>query len=162
MTASPGSSTPQIRAFDFLIGSWTVRHRRLEHRLVGDTHWQSFGGTMRAQPILAGQGNFDEHVIDLPGGLYRASTLRIFHADTGQWEIRWIDGRDPKLDPPMTGAFSSGVGTFHGESAVAGKPARARFLWSRISESFARWEQAFSPDSGASWETNWIMEFIRT
>jgi hypothetical protein len=34
-------------------------------------------------------------------------------------------------------------------------------VWSRITREAARWEQAFSLDKGASWETNWIMDFTR-
>jgi hypothetical protein len=25
-----------------------------------------------------------------------------------------------------------------------------------------RWEQAFSPDGGTTWETNWVMDFTRS
>ena len=37
----------------------------------------------------------------------------------------------------------------------------ARFIWTPFGDDRARWEQAFSADEGASWETNWIMEFER-
>jgi hypothetical protein len=36
-----------------------------------------------------------------------------------------------------------------------------RFLWTDITPASARWQQAFSEDGGASWETNWVMEFER-
>jgi hypothetical protein len=36
-----------------------------------------------------------------------------------------------------------------------------RYLWSRITDSTARWEQAFSLDEGNNWETNWYMDFTR-
>jgi hypothetical protein len=31
-----------------------------------------------------------------------------------------------------------------------------------ITPTTCRWEQAFSTDGGATWETNWIAEFTRT
>ena len=38
---------------------------------------------------------------------------------------------------------------------------RVRFLWKHDPPRTARWEQAFSADGGATWETNWIMRFTR-
>jgi len=145
--------------FDFLHGAWHVQHRQRRERLAGCDEWIEFGGTMEAEPILSGLGNFDRNVIDLPGGCYEASTLRLFHSDTGQWSLHWIDGRDPKIDPPLYGAFEDGVGTFFGDDSFRGRPIRLRFLWERPTPTTARWNQAFSADGGATWEINWIMEF---
>ena len=44
---------------------------------------------------------------------------------------------------------------------VNGKPIKVRFTWSRITASSAHWEQAFSPDGGTTWETNWRMDLAR-
>jgi len=149
------------RDFDFIHGHWRVAHQRLAQRLKGSTEWVRFGGTMRAKSILGGQGNFDENVIELPQGRYEACTVRMFDSQQSRWSIHWIDGRDPKLDPPMYGSFERGVGTFFGDDVIEGRPIRVRFLWSQLKERSARWEQAFSADGGATWETNWIMEFQR-
>ena len=45
---------------------------------------------------------------------------------------------------------------------VGGPAIRVVYVWSEITPSSARWEQAFSIDGGETWETNWIMEFKRT
>lgn len=149
-----------MRDFDLLIGDWDVRHRRLRRRLAGDTQWNEFGGTMRARAILSGHGNFDENVIHLPGGTYQACTLRYYNAGTGLWTIHWIDGRNPRLDPPMIGSFADGVGTFYGDDEFEGRPIKIRFLWTQSDPARAQWEQAFSIN-GTKWETNWSMEFTR-
>lgn len=36
-----------------------------------------------------------------------------------------------------------------------------RFEWTRPHSDAPRWEQAFSPDGGRTWETNWVMNFTR-
>ena len=61
----------------------------------------------------------------------------------------------------MTGAFRDGVGTFHGDDTLGGKPIRLRFLWTLAAHDTPQWEQAFSADGGTTWETNWVMTFTR-
>jgi hypothetical protein len=63
---------------------------------------------------------------------------------------------------PVRGSFADGIGTFFGEDFLNGKPLLVRFIWSEIKKNTACWEQAFSPDNGENWETNWIMEFQRS
>lgn len=149
--------------FDFFIGPWQVAHRRLKERLAGCTEWESFSGTTTVQKILGGQGNMDDNTLELPGGAYRALTLRTFDADRAQWSIWWLDGRQPgRLDTPMVGRFDGhGTGTFHADDTLNGRPIRVRFLWTHRGLAAPHWEQAFSADAGASWETNWTMDFTR-
>ncbi|MFM9864229.1 MAG: DUF1579 domain-containing protein [Micropepsaceae bacterium] len=149
--------------FDFLAGEWRVTHRRLKERLAGSTDWIVFSGTSKAQLLMGGAANADDNVLDLPGGAYRAVTLRAFDPATSVWSIWWLDGRTPHapLDPPMRGRFEDGVGLFLADDTFNCKPVRVRFIWSRITPTSARWEQAFSPDAGTTWETNWTMDFER-
>jgi hypothetical protein len=44
---------------------------------------------------------------------------------------------------------------------IGGKNIKIRFIWNANPGSNPTWEQAFSADGGATWETNWIMEFER-
>jgi hypothetical protein len=148
--------------FDFLVGSWRVYHRRLKERLAGNHDWIEFEGTCVMQKILGGAGNMDENVLDFPGDAYRAVTLRTYDAAKRQWSIWWVDGRNPgHLDPPVVGGFKDGVGTFFAEDTLKGKPIRIRFLWTNLTTQ-SHWEQAFSEDEGKTWETNWIMEFVKS
>ena len=151
-----------VTAFDFFIGECDVAHRRLKARLAGCNDWVGFVGTSVTQKILGGLGNMDDNFLDLPGGAYRAITLRSYDPKSGQWSIWWLDGRYPgTLDTPMIGGFENGVGTFYANDTLAGRPIRVRFLWTLPKPDLPRWEQAFSADAGATWETNWVMEFTR-
>jgi hypothetical protein len=148
--------------FDFLMGIWTVRHRYLRRRLQECQDWVEFDGVCAARKILEGFGNMDEGDIALPGDRYRGMTLRTYDAARDLWSIHWFDSRCPaRLFPPMTGRFSKGIGTFHGDDECDGRPIRVRFYWSHITLASARWTQAFSADGGKSWEMNWIMDFTR-
>jgi hypothetical protein len=149
--------------FDFLHGHWQVTHRRLKERLCGGNEWETFDGQCKVWPLLGGAGNVDDNLLHLPAGHYRAATLRTHDASTGRWSIWWLDGRHPhRLDIPVVGAFEAGVGTFHADDVLDGRPIRVRFRWSHIDTPNPLWEQAFSDDGGAHWEMNWTMRFERT
>jgi hypothetical protein len=147
--------------FDFLAGRWTVKHRRLRERLVGSNAWDQFGGTFTNSPLLGGQGNVGDNVMEFPVGTVRGVGLRAFDSKTRQWLSWWLDGRNPStINPPLRGSFSNGVGTFEGEETVAGRVVKTRVVWSHITSRSARWEQASSMD-GMKWETNWTSDFTR-
>ena len=158
--STPSSGAP--RDWDFLVGRWTVKHRRLKARLAGSTEWEEFGGTSVLKLTLGGAGTFDENVIEIPSGTYQAVGIRAYDPKTSQWSIWWLDARYPtSVEPPVRGGFKDGVGTFMGDDTFNGRPIKVRFVWSRITATSAHWEQAFSPDGGATWETNWLMDFAR-
>ena len=149
-----------VHDFDFLVGHWRVHHRKLRVRLANNQDWVEFEGTLDSRPLMDGYGNIDDDVFEVPGGTYRGIGLRSFDTQTLQWSIWWLDGRTPlgPLDPPMRGGFKDGVGTFYGLDTLNGRQVRARFIWSDITPTSCHWEQAYSPDGGMTWETNWVQE----
>lgn len=148
--------------FDFLFGRWHVLHRRLRQRLAGNDEWEEFDGSLVAQPLIGGLGNVDDNLVNLPAGAYRAVSLRTFDARTRRWAIWWLDARNPHtIDAPVIGGFEGCVGTFYADEMLDGRPISVRFRWTDTQTPSPRWEQAFSPDAGKSWETNWTMEFAR-
>lgn len=157
MTTSDGRND-----FDFLQGRWRIVNRRLVARLRGSDQWNVFEATGVNWPILGGLGNIDTFATTMPDGKpINGASLRIFNPATGLWKIYWIDDRRCELTPPVAGRFVDGVGQFDGEDIEGDIPVRVRFAWSAITPESARWQQAFSTDDGATWETNWIMEFHR-
>ena len=143
--------------FDFLRGRWRVSHRYLARRLADCRDWHEFDGVMTSQPILGGQGNIDDNLLHHPAGTYRATAVRGFDPASGTWSIWWLDSRHPTtLGTPVIGAFQNGVGEFYADDTYEGRPMRTRFLWTSHDTPTPRWQQAFSVDGGATWETNWI------
>ena len=162
-TPSPMAAVHETgqRDFDFEIGEWRVHHR--VKRPAGNPEWLEFDGTCSVRALMAGAANVEDHVFNKPTGVTRGVGLRAYDAKAGEWAIWWIDSRDPHgaLDPPMKGHFDRGVGTFYADGMLDGKPVRTRFIWSHITATSARWEQAYSPDAGKTWDTNWTMDFRR-
>ncbi|QQP94805.1 NIPSNAP family protein [Lysobacter enzymogenes] len=147
--------------FDFLHGHWQVRNERLRQRLAGSDDWEIFHARQSCEPVLGGLGNVDAFLSDWrrPGQAddFQGMTLRLFDLQRRQWNIWWAGSHDGVLEPPVAGGFERGVGVFEGELEHDGEPVRARFQWSGIGAHTAHWQQAFSRDGGASWETNWHM-----
>jgi hypothetical protein len=147
--------------FDFFIGRWKVHHRILRQRLTGSNEWNEFEGTVIARKVLGGIGNADEFLMDLQTGQVEAMTLRLFNPKSQEWSIYWASSTTGVLDTPMIGKFENGRGEFYGHEVNDNKHVYSRFIWSEISETSCRWEQALSADGGKTWETNWVMEFTR-
>lgn len=153
-------SVDGARDFDFLIGSWIVTNRRLRRRLAGSTDWEEFPATSVCRSVLHGTANMDE--ISMPAKGYAGMTLRLFDPARKEWSLYWVNSREGRLYPPVVGRFVAGRGEFYGDDTEGGTPVRVRYIWSMITSTSARWEQAFSVDGGRSWETNWIMDFTRS
>jgi hypothetical protein len=165
MTTTAPVSTVSARDgrhdFDFIHGRWQVRNERLGQRLAGSNDWEVFGARDECRPILDGVGNVEEFHADWNDG-YEGMALRLYDLAAGEWRIHWSSNRSGVLDPAMSGRFDEdGVGTFLGRDQHEGKPVLVRFLWNHSSSNSAHWQQAFSVDEGASWETNWHMWFRR-
>ena len=159
MPLPPATDAP--KDFDFIIGDWLVRHRRLNARLSGCTEWTEFDGHSSTMKILGGFGNLEDNLLHFPDGAFRAVAMRSFCPKSGNWSIWWLDGRNPtSLDAPVVGRFADHVGLFFADDVLDGQPIKVRFTWMARTGEHPRWEQAFSNDGGATWETNWKMTFL--
>ncbi|MEJ3745915.1 hypothetical protein WEI85_21810 [Actinomycetes bacterium KLBMP 9797] len=146
--------------FDFLAGRWHSRQRRLVKALADCAEWYEFDATLDCQVLLGGAGVFD--VLRAPERDIEGLTLRLYSPEERVWRIWWASGSSGGLlDVPVVGRFADGVGTFECDDTWEGRPIRVRYRWSATDTPHPRWEQAFSPDGGATWEANWVATFTR-
>lgn len=148
--------------FDFLIGKWKSHQRLLRERLKGSHEWEEFEGTHVIRKVLGGLGNMNEDTLERASGTVVGMTLRFFDPKSQQWSIYWADNVHGFQLPPTIGGFKDGRGEFYDHEVFAGKSIFCRFIWSEITPTSCRWEQAFSADGGRTWETNWIADFVRS
>ena len=147
-------------SFDFLVGTWTSTQRRLREVLNNCDEWYEFPGNLRCWNVLDGAGNVDE--VTFPTLGYAGLTVRLYDAEGDEWSIYRASTRHGLGLPPQVGRFGDdGRGIFLSDDVYEGRPVRVSYIWSGITEDSARWEQAFSPDAGVTWETNWVAEFRR-
>lgn len=164
-TSTAASPSPVVKGahdFDFLPGRWTVKNRRLEHRLQGAHDWIEFDAEDDISTLPGGLGN-EEHYSTGHWKGFQAVGLNLYQADAQQWALYWIDNYNSPgvLQPPVRGKFTGGIGTFDGNDTLDGRPIRVRHHWTHTDRNHVHWEQAFSADGGNTWETNWTMDFTR-
>ncbi|NZA26225.1 SgcJ/EcaC family oxidoreductase [Luteimonas sp. SJ-92] len=147
--------------FDFEFGAWTAHISRLVAPLSGSNEWVEYSGTSVVTPVWDGRANLGELLVDGPAGRIEGMSLRVFDPASGQWRIHWTNARQGHVGEAMVGGFTDGRGLFYNTEIFEGRPVQVRFVFSDITASTFRLEQAFSADDGASWEANWIATFAR-
>src|SRR4051812_23257065 len=152
------------RDFDFLYGEWAVAHRRLKRRGVdagawGVDAWDAFTGTTVCRSLIGGLCNVDE--ADMSARGIQGVTFRTFDIARRTWAISWINSASGVMTEAVHGRFEGGEGRFYGADLDDGRPVKVALSWQDIACDSAQWSQAFSYDHGRTWETNWIMVFVR-
>jgi hypothetical protein len=147
--------------FDFEFGTWHAKVSRLAKPLRGSTTWHQYEGPSVVRKVWDGRANLGEINLTGTAGTIRGLSLRLYEPQTGQWRISWANAKDGLLGSAMVGKFENGRGEFYNQETYEGRAIFVRFIFSGITETAFRIEQAFSPDGGKTWETNWIASFTR-
>ncbi len=142
--------------FDFEFGTWKTHLRRLQHPLSGDTTWLTYEGTSVVRKIWDGKANLVELIADGPAGHLEALSLRLYNPDSRQWSINSASSRSGTISVPTIGEFRNGRGEFYDQEMFNGRAILVRNVWSDITSTSCRFEQAFSDDGGKTWEVNWV------
>jgi len=166
LTATAGSGeasapAPAVPAdgqqdFDWEIGVWRSDVRVLADPLSGSEGWLRFRGTSVVRPLMDGRANVVEFDVSGKAGRIEALNLRLYQPQSDRWSSTFVNLRDGLLTSPVYGGFHDGVGEFYGQDQLDGRPIEVRFQIFRLGPDKARFEQAYSDDGGATWETNWI------
>lgn len=147
--------------FDFFLGSWDGRQRRLKEWLRGCDEWTEFASTSVVRKTLNGIGQVDEVTMATADGPVVGLTVRVFNPHTRLWGIHWASSIHGVMGTAQIGRFENGRGLFYDFEVLDGRAILSRYLWTSSGPDACRWEQAFSGDGGATWETNWIADFTR-
>lgn len=145
--------------FDFLNGCFDVVHRQLKKPLTGSDEWHEYVGTCNARTHVDGAVSLDEMTFPAQGSY--GMSLRLFDPVEKDWTIYWVNSKTGRIQPPVRGRWDGDSCWLVGEDEHEGRPILASYSWSDITEQTAKWQQAYSVDSGETWETNWVMDFTR-
>ena len=157
-TPSPPAATDNgADDFDWELGVWRTDVRVLADPLSDtEDEWLQFRGRSVVKPLMDRRANVVEFDVSGDAGRIEALNLRLYEPQADQWSSTFVSMRDGLLTPSVKGGFEDGVGTFYGQDQLGGRQIEVRFLIFRLGRDKARFEQAYSDDGGATWETNWI------
>jgi hypothetical protein len=151
------------RDFDFEIGTWVMHRRRLVHPAGGVATWAESDGDLHlVRKIWDGHATLAELELMSPAPHFAGSILHLYNPQTRQWSLFWASAADATVAAPMVGEFKDGRGEFYGVDTVRGASVFARVVYSDITPTAFRTEQATSSDGGRTWETNSIDTYRRT
>jgi hypothetical protein len=148
--------------FDFELGRWKVKLKKLAHPMHGSHEWSEFEGTSVTRPLWNGRAQVEEFEADSPVvGHIEGMTVRLYSPTAHQWSLNWANQKNGHFDVPTVGEFRDGRGEFYDGEAFEGLMILVRYVWSNITKTSAHFEQSFSDDGGKTWEVNWITDQTR-
>jgi hypothetical protein len=147
--------------FDFHFGNWKSHITKLVHPLTGSTTWVKMEGTLAARKVWDGNAQIEELNADGPSGHIQDLLLFLYNPQFHQWSLNAAASNDGTMNQPMIGEFRNGRGEFYDQEPFHNKAIWLRQVWSDITPTSHRFEQAFSNDGGKTWEVNFIANLER-
>ncbi|HJT18397.1 MAG TPA: hypothetical protein VJ853_13450, partial [Thermoanaerobaculia bacterium] len=151
------SAANRSRDFDFNFGRWKTHVSRLNDA----KKWVDYEGTSDVAPVWDGRASLLHLVVSGPAGRIDGIGLRLYNPETREWNLNWINTNDREVGGPMIGGFANGRGDFLDQEKVGGRAVLVRNNFTQIKPESSHFEQAISDDGGKTWETNWVMTFVR-
>jgi hypothetical protein len=146
--------------FDFDFGRWKTRVSRRQKPLTGSNTWVDYDGTRVVHRLWGGRANLVEVDVTGPAGRIQGIGLRLFDPKSRQWNLNWASLAVPTMGTPTVGGFHGKRGTFFDQDTLDGRAILVRNAWAEAAPGTSKFEQAFSTDGGATWETNWVQSDI--
>jgi len=152
------SSTSSEDDFNFLMGNWTIRNRKLKTRLNNCTEWEEFESKWKIKTMLNGLGNIENYYATIDDKPFEGVALRFFDQKTKLWSIYWTDiNSTGTLGAPMIGSFYGDLGVFFMKDKFDNKEILVKYEWDKSDPNNPVWRQGVSLDNGETWEWNWYM-----
>jgi hypothetical protein len=159
LAASSPAAPPRDGAhdFDWETGTWATEVQILRNPLSGQApDWAEYRGSSVIKQLSGGRSNAVELDVANAKGKIEGLSLRLYNPTTAQWSLNFVSYRNGALTAPVYGGFDGkGGGLFYGQDMIDGRAILVRFVITRVSNTEARFDQAYSTDGGRTWEDNW-------
>lgn len=163
--AAMQSSSSTAHAFDFYEGTWRIhmRQRHIGEDLRVLSAWSAFDATVSVRKVLQGTGFLEEYRMAKPDGVKYAIGTRLYDPKSNAWAIYWANKDEGQWQPPARGGImtSDGIDVIY-DDTWGSRAVLTRYRWITKDPGHPTWEQSLSGDCGATWVSNWTMEFTRS
>ena len=75
--------------FDFELGTWNFRVKRMTHPLSGSRQWIELDGTTKTCRVWSGRAQLEQMAVSGGGQSIEGLTLRLYNPQTRQWSLYW-------------------------------------------------------------------------
>ena len=152
------SKTSSAKDFDFYIGKWKIKNRKLKERLNNCQEWIEFDSFDETVHLLGGFANMNKFSAKIDGKNFEGVAIRLFNPQTRLWSVYWADSINVTLDEnPVIGSFEGNIGKLYCKDKFKDKEILVLYHWDKTDPDKPIWSQAFSTDNGKTFEWNWYM-----
>ncbi len=140
-----GCDSPESKQLDFWLGEWELTHSggKSSNRIT-----KILDGCVVLEEFTGGAGS------KLDGKSYST-----FDTATKKWKQTWVDNTAAYLD--FEGGKVDGDMAFWREAQKDGQKFQQRMIWRDVKPDSLKWLWQRSDDRGATWSTQWEIDYRR-
>ena len=145
-----GCATPESKQFDFWVGEWEANYAAADGKVAKSRN--------RVTRILDGCAILEEFS-GAPGTKLNGHSVSTYDRNARQWKQTWVDNTASYLD--FKGGMEEGRMVLARDAEREGKKFRQRMVWQDVRPEAFKWLWQRSDDGGATWATQWEIDYKR-
>jgi hypothetical protein len=160
-TLVPDAGRDGQHDFDFNVGVWKTRIKRMLDPLSGSAESLELNGTVTVRKVWGGRAQLEEIEADGPRGHWEGLTLFLYDPKTQQWSQTFAGSANGTFSPGLIGSFHDGIGELFAQDTFNGRSIFVRARWSDITPNSHHFEEDYSDDGGTTWHPAFIANLSR-
>jgi len=160
-TAQPSGAEQAAHDFDFNIGTWHTRIRRILDPFSASSASIELNGTVSVRDIWGGRAKLEEIEADGPNGHWEGLSLFLYNPQSHQWNQTFINSKQGMVASPLVGVFNNGRGVLLSQDTFHERSILVRGVWSDIKPASHRYEESYSDDGGQTWRPAFLANLTR-
>ncbi len=159
--APPAVARDGAHDFDFDIGVWHTRIRRILDPLAGGQHAIDLEGTVTVRKVWGGRASLEEIEVDGPNGHWEGMNLFLYNPQARQWSQSYSNSKAGTLGAPFVGEFKNGRAELYSPDTLDNRTILLRAVWSNIEPNAHDYAESYSEDGGVTWKLSFSAHLTR-